>query len=276
MTRTRLPPSILLLGLTLTTCAPALRPPPSVADLAGVDPGAADLEAARELADRAEARFAERPEPEAVREAERLWLRAAVADPEAVEPLIGTVRAKIWLANHLEDGDARDRAARTAVQAAQWCEVRAPRLPDCHYWLALAVGVQSRELTSTARSGLDEMVERLRLVAEAKPDLEHAGPHRVLARVLVNAPGWPTGPGDPDRGLDHARQAVERFPDYPPNVLALAEALRELGRRAEAREAYRRAAELARERVEAGDPDAPGWVRDARSALADLQQVPGR
>lgn len=267
---TGLRPALALLGLAVGACAPALRPPPSVADLAGIDPAAADPDAARALAAEAGARFARRPEVAAVREAETLWLRAAVADPEATGPLVGAVRAKIWLANHLEDNAARDRAARTAVQAAQWCERRDPELPDCHYWLALALGVQSRELTSTARSGLDAMVERLRLAVEARPDMEHAGPHRVLARVLVNAPGWPTGPGDPDLGLEHAREAVERFPHYPPNRLTLGEALAEVGREAEAREAYRSAVALAEELAAAGDPDAPEWLREAREALAEL------
>src|SRR5260370_7891337 len=50
--------------------------------------------------------------------------------------------------------------------------------------------------------------------------LEHMG---VLepASVLIRAPGWPLGPGDPDAGVVAARRAVILQPLYPPNLPAL-------------------------------------------------------
>ena len=250
-------------------CAAALRPPPSMADLAGAAPGAETQTAADLLAEAAQA-YARRPDETAVRQAEQLWLRAAAADSNEVGGLIGAVRAKVWLANHLGgvvNKASREDAAKTAVQAAQWCEVRAPENPACDYWLALVLGVQSRERTSTAHSGLDAMVERLRRAIESSPELDSAGPDRVLARVLIDAPGWPTGPGDPDEGLIHAQAAVARFGDYPPNVLTLAKALAKVGRCSEAREQYRRARDEALRGLGESHPDATEWLEEANRGL---------
>jgi cytochrome c-type biogenesis protein CcmH/NrfG len=84
---------------------------------------------------------------------------------------------------------------------------------------------------------------------------------------LVRAPSWPLGPGDPKAALPEAQAAVRAAPDYPPNQLALGEALRKNGRSAEAHTAYARALRLASNAAARGDPDAAGWIDDARAAL---------
>ena len=96
---------------------------------------------------------------------------------------------------------------------------------------------------------------------------QRAGPDRVLALVYLRAPGWPSGPGDADLGLDHARRAVEIDPEYPPNRLALAEALRETEPPGAAREAYESAAEASRRLLEQGDVEAADWLDEALEAL---------
>jgi hypothetical protein len=156
-----------------------------------------------------------------------------------------------------------------AVQISQWCGRLHPEVVECDYRLALAVGQQARERSATAVDGLDVMVELLEGVIAEDPELDDAGGHRVLALVLLRAPGWPTGPGDPEIGLDHARLAVEIAPGYPPNQLVLGEALIENGQRDEAVEALERGVELAGER--AGDPDAVEWLTSARETLAGLR-----
>lgn len=261
----------LLVAAAAPACAPALRPLPPDTELGDLDPGDADPEAASRLMAEAREAFAERPDPEAVERAAGLYLQAARAAPTSPEPLVGTIRAQVWLAERVDDSDRRRRLATSAVRNGQWCEDRAPAEILCDYWLALAVGVQADARRSTARDGLRVMVERLHAVIEERPDLDHAGPHRVLARVLVNAPGWPTGPGDPDEGLEHAREAVRRFPEHPPNLLVLGEALRELDRNAEARDAYARALEAARRARAEGVPEAAEWLRRARDGLEGLR-----
>jgi hypothetical protein len=150
------------------------------------------------------------------------------------------------------------------VQLGQWCRRRASENPECDYRLALAVGQQARERPATGLDGVKVMIPLLESVAERAPDLDAAGPDRVLALVLLRAPGWPTGPGDPEAALERARAAVSRTPDHPPNQLVLAEALRANGDDAGAQAACERARALAATRATAGDPDAAEWLADAR------------
>src|SRR5262249_50341871 len=112
-----------------------------------------------------------------------------------------------------------------AVELGQWCQRRAPANAECDYRLAIALGQQARERAATGRDALGRMVNLLKRAIAEKPELESGGPHRVLALVLLRAPSWPVGPGDPDAGLEQARAAVRMFPDSADNQLALGEAL---------------------------------------------------
>jgi hypothetical protein len=204
-----------------------------------------------------------------VRAAIELWTQAAASDPERVEGLIGVMRGQIWLTEHLDDPGEREAAALGAVQAGQWCDTIAPDSPECDYWLAVSIGVQARERRTTILDALPRMVRLLRQSIEGDPTQDRAGPHRTLGLVYLRAPGWPSGPGDPDLGLIEARQAVGTDPNWPPNQLCLAEALRETDDPEESRAAYRRALDLAQSGGDAAHPDAPSWIREARDALGD-------
>lgn len=249
-------------------CAPALRKPAPLA----AAPSSGDRSAAALLAD-GDAAFAHRPDAAAVRTALALYRAAAQAEPARVEGLDRAVRAAVWLAQRERSADARGRRATEAVELAQLCVARAPEDARCDYGLALGLGVQAREHPSTVAEGLKLMVERLRRAAGKDPMIDCGGPERVLALVLLRAPGWPLGPGDPESGLVEARKAEARAPQFPPNPLALAEALAANGDAAGAREATLRGLGLAEARAAAGDPDAPEWVEEARRLLAAAAQA---
>jgi hypothetical protein len=251
--------------LLLPGCRSALREPPGLEALAK-GPPSASAEEADEWSLLAESRFAERT-PEAVEAAADLWTRVAAGQPIRVEPLINAVRARIWLADHGETAASRRDHSLTAVQTAQWCNTRAPADPGCDYWLGAALGIQARERRSTALDALPRIIELFQAAADAEPTLENGGPDRALAQTYVQAPGWPTGPGDPDLGLEHALRAVEIAPTFPPNHLALGDALTATDDPEGGRKYYEKALVLASERAEDGDPDAPDWVEAAKRSL---------
>ena len=259
-----------LLAAVAWGCSPALREPPSIATLASKPAPAASADAAS-LLHEADLRWAKRPDVEAVGEAESLYLQAAKTDDRDVQGLIGAVRTKAWLVEHEREARHRAEMAVSAVQTAQWCRRRDPQLAACDYWLAVAVGLQAREVRLTADDGLKRMVPALQLAIQKDPLYDEAGPHRVMAIVLLRAPAWPLGPGDVEAGLEQAKQAVALRPEYPPNVFALAEALAANKDRAGARDAYIRAKALASKRRDASDPDAPFWIVEADEALAKLR-----
>ena len=178
-------------------------------------------------------------------------------------PADRTVEAVRELARRIEretDAPSRERLAVAAVETARSCGPE----PACDYWLAVALGLQARERPSTASDGVARMLELLASAEASDPALEHGGPARVTALVLVRAPGWPLGPGDADAGLAAARRAVGVDPDYPPNRLALAEALLKHGERDAAAEQARAADDVARR---SSDPDAADWSREAELLL---------
>ena len=120
----------------------------------------------------------------------------------------------------------------------------------------------------TALSELPRIITLLKKADAAAPTLDDAGPARVLALLLVRAPGWPTGPGNPDDALVEAQKAVSRAPNHPLNHATLAECLAATGDTDGAKVAYRRAIELGTQR---GDADGTAWAAQATAALDALK-----
>lgn len=267
MTRAAL---VLVATLAAVACFPTFRsrgPGASVEVLSGHSLVERDPTRTDDLLDEADALFAQRPDLEAVREAEARYLEAAATDPTRPEGLAGATRAIVWRVEHEKDAGLREALATRAVQVAQGCPPRAPTSALCDYWLAIALGVQARERPTTGKTGVEAMVAALRRAIERNPGLDHGGPHRVLALVLLRAPGWPLGPGDDEAALAEARTAFEIDPSYPPNVAAWAEALGKNGAKAESRFAWEHALSLAEAAIREGHPDADEWAAEARRGL---------
>src|SRR5207237_1431111 len=113
----------------------------------------------------------------------------------------GAIRAKAFRIGREKDGGKRGQLAADAVAVGQLCEQHAAPSPLCDYWLAAALGLQARERSATGHDALPHMVDLLRRAAAADPALDHGGPHRLFAILLLRAPGWPMGPGDVETAL---------------------------------------------------------------------------
>jgi tetratricopeptide (TPR) repeat protein len=248
--------------IVCAACAHSLRNPPAIESMAPPPQG---TEA--QLLAGAAAAWARRADPEQAMAAEDLYLQAVRAGPRNPESYAGAIRVKAFRLGREKDPSERTRLAQSAVAVGQLCEENAQASPPCDYWLAAALGLQARERMATAHDALPHMVDLLRRAARADPTVDRGGPRRLLALVLLRAPGWPLGPGDPEAALAEAQAAARTAPDYPPNQLALGEALEKNGRAAEARAAYSEALRLASGATFRDDPDAAGWANDARAAL---------
>jgi len=245
-----------------TACAHSLQKPPPLESMSK----APHLPGAHLLAD-ADAAWERRADPSQAAAAEELYLEAARAAPKDPQGFAGAIRAKAFRLGREKDGAERGRLAQSSVAVGQLCEENAPASPACDYSLAAALGLQARERSATAQDALPHMVDLLRRAARMDPAIEHGGPQRILAIVLLRAPGWPLGPGDTEAALPEAQAAARIAPEYPPNQLALGEALEKNGRATEARAAYSEALRLATSGAFRQDPDAAGWADDARAAL---------
>jgi hypothetical protein len=245
-------------------CASALKEPPPISTLQRAPTGSVPAEA---LLQEAADEYARRPDASAVRRAEGLCLAAAQADEKGTEGLLCAARAKSWLGEREKDVPTRTDLAVSAVQVGQWCLRRSPTSGPCKFWLAVALGMQARDRPTTVEDGLKRMAQLLREVAKEDPLYDEAGAERVLGLLLVRAPGWPVGPGDSEEALVHVRKAVELRPDYPPNQIALGEVLLRNDEKAKGVAALRKGIELAGEPAWTSDPDAAGWLADARRLL---------
>jgi hypothetical protein len=187
------------------------------------------------------------------------------ASPRTVEQLAAAVAEDAARNDHETDSKVRESLAADANQNADACLAQAPHAAACLYYHGIALGLEARAHPLHAVDSLKGMVEALSGAEAADPQYDHAGPSRVRALVLTRAPGWPIGPGDPDAGLAAAQRAVTLQPEYPPNVLALAEAQAKTGDGPGARQSYARARDLARSLPPSSDRD--DWVSQADKAL---------
>ncbi|MBI4799130.1 MAG: hypothetical protein HY794_10425 [Desulfarculus sp.] len=154
-----------------------------------------------------------------------LYRRALRHDPACQAAALGLIRASIWI-GVLSDGEKEMAAYAEARAAARRLLETRPGLADGHYWLGVALALQSN-----AHGPL----EGWRLVTSAKASLGRAlhldpacdggGPHRVLGRLYWKMPALIGG--DKDLAEWHLRQALALAPHYWLNHLYLAALLGE-------------------------------------------------
>jgi hypothetical protein len=183
----------------------------------------------------------------------------------SVTELAAAIASDAERSEHESDPKVRAELAATALTDADACITREPQAAACLYGRAVALGLEARAHPTRAGDSLSKMLGDLAAAEAADPNYDHAGPARVRALVLTRAPGWPLGPGDPAAGLVAARRAVSLQEHYPPNVLALAEALDKTGDANAAQQAYLRARDAAQALPASAERD--DWLRQANSAL---------
>jgi tetratricopeptide (TPR) repeat protein len=188
------------------------------------------------------------------------------ADSGTLDQYAAAIKANSDRSDHESDGKVRANLAAQSSSMADDCLALNAHAAPCQYSKALATGMEARAHPTQALGLLKSMLQNLDAAAATDPNYDKAGPSRVRALVLIRAPGWPLGPGDTDAGLEAARKAVLLQPDYPPNALALAEALSKAGDAKGAHEGYQHALDLA-QAAPAG-PERDGWVHDAGEGLA--------
>jgi tetratricopeptide (TPR) repeat protein len=250
---------LLVVLLVASSCQSSMREPPPIKSLA---PAVSYGRSADELVNTAYAAWTRRAAPGKAAEAQDAYLAAAAIDEHRTDALLGAMRAIHYRVEY-ESGAPKGALTHQAVAVGQWCTSLSPHDASCMYMLAMALGQDAREHPLEARDAVAHMIDLLHQAIAIDPSIDAAGPHRVLALVLLRAPSWP-GPGDAEAGLDEARAAVAAAPDEAQNQLALGEALAANGSPAEAREAYRRAITLSES---ARVPEAETWRSQARDGL---------
>lgn len=189
----------------------------------------------------------------------------STAESRSTAELAAAISAAAQRSDNEPDSKIRAELATQAGSDAQACIARDPQAAACLYGRAVALGLSARAHPTRAGEFLNNMLDDLARAESADSHYDEAGPARVRALVLIRAPGWPLGPGDIEAGLVAARRAAALRPLYPPNLLALAEALAKNGDAVGARESYARARDAALALPAAADKDQ--WLREADQGL---------
>lgn len=125
-----------------------------------------------------------------------------------------------------------DRRRLLAAEGARWGEIAeslgASSDAATLYYHAMNLGLAVRDNVVVALKNLGRLEALLTRAAALDPSVDQGGPVRVLGMLYIQAPAWPQGIGDPDRGVALLRYAVHRFPGHPLNQLFLARALWEV------------------------------------------------
>jgi len=130
----------------------------------------------------------------------------------------------------------RIAAAKRGITLARLARELQPDRVEGHYWYALNIGLLADADRAYGLKAVAEMERALRQAMELDERYDYAGPVRVLGVLLLRAPAPPVSIGSSRKGLRLLQHAAELYPDYPENMLYLAEAFRNNKRNAEARE----------------------------------------
>jgi hypothetical protein len=219
-----------------------------------------------------------------------LLLAACAVPRPAAQPLPtgGAVLTPLQLlaavqsdADRIEQGPApaaRAQLLAAATLSAQQCLALSADNANCQYAQAQVLGLTAREHPLQAAALLKQMLTYLTKAEGLDPALDHAGPARLTAVVLLRAPPWPLGPGDVDGAVVAAQRAVQRDSSYPPNLITLAQAEAKSAGMAQARATFGRA-QLAVQAWAGAADQAPAalateraqWQRTIEQGLRDQQ-----
>ena len=140
----------------------------------------------------------------------------------------------------------------------------APREPQTHFWLGIAMGRRGQTrgiLRSLFLVG--PMRREMRTVLELDP--KSGGAHHVLGEMLMEIPAL--AGGDKKKGVRELELAAQLEPDYSPHFTALAEAYIAMGEKAKAKAALEHIAAI-RNPADPGEYDEN--VQEARDMLKKL------
>lgn len=157
---------------------------------------------------------------EKYKEAKSRYL-AHPADEEAAVAFADT--AFEWADFATKDAE-RAALAEEGIAAMREVLLGNPDSGPAHYLLALNLGQLARTKTLGALKIVREMEQLLQKAIELDPKGYHAGAHRSLGLLYLEAPGWPASIGSKSKARQHLEKALQLAPDHPENHLVVMEA----------------------------------------------------
>ena len=117
----------------------------------------------------------------------------------------------------------REEIAQIGIAACRSLVEREPDSATGHYYLGLNLGQLARTRKLSALKIVSQMEAEFKLAINLNSNLDYAGPDRAIGELYLEAPGWPTSIGSKTKAKLHLQRAAKLAPNYPENLLNLAE-----------------------------------------------------
>jgi tetratricopeptide (TPR) repeat protein len=194
--------------------------------------------AAAQAVDDPDRLYAHREDVMKAADAANIWERRLGANASDYESAWKLARACYWLGGHVAPDQRRAQLNR-GIEAARQAVAAAPKQLEGHFWLAATMGAMAE--TAGMRAGLryrGEIKRELETVLAIDPAFQKGSADRALGRWYYKVPGL--FGGDDHKSLEHLRRSLTYDPDSAASWSFMADTLRELGRREEARQALQK------------------------------------
>lgn len=222
--------------------------------------------AAAQAAEDPDRLYVEREDVAKAMAAADIWERRLAADAGDYESAWKLARACYWLGGHVPEAGRRAQMSR-GIEAARHAVAAEPRQPAGHFWLAANMGAMAE--AAGLRAGLryrGEIKRELETVLTLDPSFQKGSADRALGRWYFKVPGLFGGSNQ--KSLEHLRRSLTHDPDSAASWSFMADTLREMGRRDEAKQALQKVLSAS-----ATDPEWGPETRDfQRQASATLQR----
>jgi hypothetical protein len=145
------------------------------------------------------------------------------ADPNDPAVAWQFARACFDWADFARTGKERASLANQGIAACQPLITRSLKLAPAHYYLGMNLGQLARTESIGALKLVKQMEYEFKLAAALDEHFDYAGPARNLGLLYREAPGWPISIGSGRQARVWLERAAALAPDYPENILNLAE-----------------------------------------------------
>lgn len=146
--------------------------------------------------------------------------------------------ARVYYFIALDDGnkEARIKKYQRAIDKAEEALALNAENIVAHFWIAAAIGKQGLDIgISKSLKNARPMKEHLDKVLAKEEAYEKGSAHRAMGRLYFKLPGWPISFGSKEKSREHLEKAVSMNPQHLGNRAFLAETLKKLGNKEEAK-----------------------------------------
>jgi hypothetical protein len=187
---------------------------------------------------------------------------------QGIQSLVQQARLFYWVGQFGTDDDERLKSYEQGMSLLKPYLSNAGAPAPTLLWAANAGGFASLKRNLAALKLLEEIEQKLSIIASQHPAFESGAADRALADIYYSAPPF-ISVGSKKKALKHAQIAYKLDPHHPGNILIMAKLLNDEGEEGKAQPLFKEVLSLAR--PEQYPFDFVGWRAEALRGLGSPQ-----